>query len=371
MIEFKSFLAHELNAYLDYREDAGYTNRGLPWALSSLDRYLEKTGAGIEQMTSLFFLEFRRTIPGEPGTANTVFIRLRGFFDYLVRVDRLAHNPLRDIPPLAQNAYIPFVFSPDRIQALIAAMERGVRRKGPATFLRDLAAYTALFLMARCGLRVSEPLRLKREHYRPGEGTLYIEKTKFNKDRLIPVPQDVLTRIDNFLSVKQALCGKMTGPALLSARKGPISADFLSGIFHRAVSDIGAHRPGRRIGNITFSGPRPHSLRHYAEFRTMPSMKRNQPETRTASDVFTVKLGIKLTLSQDLLSAEERGTHSEMLSLPASNQRFRAKGLALCPYQCLGLFRVLWEETQATPAFRQSTRHSPELGIVPPMPISA
>jgi len=220
-------------------------------------------------MSPLFFLQFRRTIRGEPGTANRVFTMLRGFFDYLVRMDRLAHNPLQDIPPLAEKAYVPFVFSPDQVHALLSAIEKRVRKCNPAVFLIDLAVYTAISIMARCGLRLSEPLRLKSEHYRPRERTLYIEKTKFNKDRLIPVPQNVAICIENFLSVKRTTTGEEPGNALLAIHQGPISDWLVCRAFHQAVSDIGIHRSRKTLGNITFSAPRPHSLRHSFAVNTL------------------------------------------------------------------------------------------------------
>jgi len=269
MSEFKSFLAKDMEAYLEYRDEVGYTFRKVRWFFYTLDRYLEKTGAELHQLTPLFFLEFRRAIPGEPGTANRVFIMLRGFLDYLVRMDRLDHNPLPDIPPLAQNAYIPFVFSPDQVQDLLWAIEIRVRKNKPSRFLVDLAVYTALFLMARCGLRISEPPRLKVEDYRHDERTLYIEKTKFNKDRLIPIPRDAATRVENFMSVKSVIIPKKTSTALLSTHYGRISKDLMSKAFHQAVSDIGIHHPRQAIGNITFDHPTPHSLRHAFAVNTL------------------------------------------------------------------------------------------------------
>ena len=58
-------------------------------------------------------------------------------------------------------------------------------------------------MLARCGMRINEPLRLCRHHYRPDEGSVYIERTKFRKDRLIPLPKAVLVELDNYLAVRK------------------------------------------------------------------------------------------------------------------------------------------------------------------------
>ncbi len=59
--------------------------------------------------------------------------------------------------------------------------------------------------MARCGMRISEPLRLFRNHYRSDDGTIYIEKSKFRKDRLIPAPKAAMMEIENYLAVRKSL----------------------------------------------------------------------------------------------------------------------------------------------------------------------
>lgn len=269
MIEFKSFLAADMEAFLEYRREVGYTYHRLRWFLATLDRYAQKTGAGWDQLTTHFFLELRRNIDAEPGTANRVFTILRSFFDYLLRIERLPRNPLQDIPPLAEKAYIPFVFSPSQVDALLSAIEAKIRRCKPRRFVSDLAVYTAIFIMARCGLRISEPLRLKSEDYRPVERTLYIEKTKFNKDRLIPISKDVVTCLDNFLSVRRNLPGKESAAYLIATHKGPVVRDLVYRTFHRGVADIGIHHPRRTIANITFSDPKPHSLRHSFAVNTL------------------------------------------------------------------------------------------------------
>jgi len=111
---------------------------------------------------------------------------LRGFFQYLIRKGTFKENPLLDIPLCTENAYIPFVFSPNQIEQLLLAIQKRIR-KNQKHFFKDLTAYVAIVLMVRCGMRISEPLKLRLEHYRSRDGTIYIEKTKFSKDRYGPI----------------------------------------------------------------------------------------------------------------------------------------------------------------------------------------
>ena len=103
--------------------------------------------------------------------------------------------------PTKLNEQTLYVESTDQ---LLAAVCRRIRRS-ESSFLTDFALYLALLLLARCGMRISEPLRLMKGHYRKDDGTVYIEKTKFKKDRLIPLPIAVITEIDNYLCVRSHL----------------------------------------------------------------------------------------------------------------------------------------------------------------------
>lgn len=269
MIRFNSFLGEHFEDFLIYREKTGYTYDRLRWYLSTLDQYLIKADKRLNQITPEFMLKFREQLKGEPGTANQIFIVLRAFFDYLIRINLIPDNPVQEIPQLPEKSYIPFVFSPEQIEAFLKTIQRNIRKTKSYLFLTDLAVYNAILMMTGCGMRISEPLRLKDEHYCPKEKTIYIEKTKFNKDRLIPVPNTIAESIENFLSVRNAVHKCKIGKKLLCAHKGPVSKNLLYKTFHKAVNDIEISRPKQSIGNITFGHPRPHSLRHSFAVNTL------------------------------------------------------------------------------------------------------
>ena len=193
---------------------------------------------------------------------NSVLSAARGFFQFLMRQGLCPENPLRDIPPRPENTYIPFVFSPHEVERLLQAIQKRVR-KNREYFFKDLTVYMAILLLARCGLRISEPLRLLLTHYRHGEKTIYIEKTKFSKDRLIPVPYPTATEIENYLAVRRTLRDNDHHPFLLPGQdQKPLSDNQIYQVFHQAVKDIGLEQPRRIIANTTFGAPIPHGLRH-------------------------------------------------------------------------------------------------------------
>ncbi|MCP4141334.1 MAG: tyrosine-type recombinase/integrase [Chloroflexi bacterium] len=293
MIEFKSFLAHDLEDYIEFREAAGYRYKNPRWFLSTIDRHVVKNGSTLPDLTPAWFLDFRQDIDAEPGTINKIFIWLRGFFDYMVRMEKISENPVADIPALSENNYIPFVFSPEQTDALLSAVESQIRKNRECFFVRDLAVCTALCLMARCGLRISEPFRLRDRHWRRDEMTIYIEKTKFNKDRLIPVPKIVIPVLDNFLAVRNAFVGRSADDIpLLTVRPGVVASKHVARkYFHRAVERIGIRHPKTTIGNMTFGHPRPHSLRHSFAVNTMRDVRQRGRSAQNALPILAAYLG--------------------------------------------------------------------------------
>jgi len=141
-------------------------------------------------------------------------------------------------------------------------------------------------------MRISEPLRLMLHHYRRDDATLYIEKTKFNKDRLIPVPKAVVAEIENYLSARQALRRQDDNPYFLAGRrKKPLTDEQVRHLFRNTVKNMGLYQPRRVIGNVNFSQPVPHSLRHSFAVNTLLRIKDRGESAQNALPVLAVYMG--------------------------------------------------------------------------------
>ena len=291
MKPFESFLASQLNAYLAYREGLGYTCLPCRAHLLIFDRYLRQTGADWNSLQPAFFLEMRARLTVESRSVNRVLSSARVFFHFLMRRGDMAHNPLGDIPALKENTIVPFVFSPGQVDQLLELVCKRIR-KTKGCFLTDLAIYLTILLLARCGMRISEPISLLRDNYRREEATIYIEKTKFRKDRLIPVPQEIITQIENYLSVRKTLRRNDDNPYLLAGRRHkPLSDSIVRSVFRNAVKEIGLDQPRRILGNVNFSQPTPHSLRHSFAVTTLKSVKERGESAQNALPVLAAYLG--------------------------------------------------------------------------------
>jgi len=292
---FKSFLAPQMGQYLEYREGLGYSI-GAVDDLRLLDCYLiTKNVTTFKPLTPLFFLEMRTDLAIDRNTINRVIYALRGFFQYLVRIGFCQHNPLTGIPRIKENNIIPFIFSDQEIEQLLEAAWKQIRRDKQELFLKDMSCCLALQLLARCGLRISEPLRLKVGDFRADERTIYIRKTKFRKDRLIPVPMDLANHLSDYLPLRNTLLpANNQNPYLLVSDSGKGLHDHqVRNFFHQAKKEIGLTQPKQIIGNTNISGPTPHSLRHSFAINTLRRVKERGDSPQSALSVLAVYMGHK------------------------------------------------------------------------------
>jgi len=291
MNRFESFLAQQFEDYMTYRHQLGYDTDNLRWALKTVDRYLVTQNAGPKDLTPAFFLSLQADLHTQNKSINRLLCCTRKLFEYLVRIEYCRDNPLRDIPWLPEENFIPFIFSPSQINELIQAICQRLRIYSK-DFLKDLGSYMAILLLARCGMRISEPLRLQREHFRADDKTLYIEKTKFKKDRLIPVPNSVVTEITNYLSVRRRFwCADTNSYLLAASKEKPFYDEFIRRRFHQAVSDIGLKCRRQTIGNTNIAAPTPHSLRHSFAVNTLKRIKAQGKSAQHALPVLAAYLG--------------------------------------------------------------------------------
>jgi integrase/recombinase XerD len=291
MKNFESFLASQMSDFIAYRQGLGYNIEASRAPLLVCDRYLRQTNADWHALTPSYFLEMRANLEMEPSSINHLFSSLRGFFNFLLRREEVLENPLLDIPRLKENTVVPFVLSPEQIGQLLQVLCRRVRRN-EKYFLTDLAVYLTVLLLARCGMRISEPLMAMKHHYRKDDGTLYIERTKFKKQRLIALPKAVMIDMDNYLTVRKSFHPHDQNPFLLAGKDhGPLSCGRIEYVFHQAMKKIGLDQRRRVIGNMNFTQPAPHCLRHAFAVNTLIRIKERGESAQSALPVLAAYMG--------------------------------------------------------------------------------
>ena len=288
---FESFLSGQMEAFIAYRKGLGYGTRHIRCMLLALDRYICRQPDPSVVWQPVFYLKLRDELCLTPSSVNGVLNAARCFFAYLKRQNGHTANPLDQVPGLPQQAFIPFVFTPQQIEQLLKAVS-GQIRKTKRYFLRDFSDYLAILLLARCGMRINEPLRLKIADYRAQERTVYIARTKFKKDRLIPIPTAVAEQIDNYLAVRAAFEPSRDGSYLFIGRgQHKINDQRIRRAFHKALGQISVGRPRQVIGNTVFGKPTPHSLRHSFAVNTLKDAVARGQVARAVLPVLATYMG--------------------------------------------------------------------------------
>lgn len=292
MNKFESFLAQQLEQYVIYRHKLGYAMKASLSHLKTFDRYLKQKQAEEVLLPPSFFMGLQADLKIEPRSVNRIVASVRVFFNYLVRTGAYSQNPLKDIPYLPENDIMPYIFTPEQVNHLLSAVSNQIRKVSKRKYLKDLSGYMAIVLLARCGLRISEPLRLRLNHYRFDEKTIYIEKTKFKKDRLIPLPRSAATELENYLAVRRRLLGDGVNQYLLANYTGRgLNDNRVRLVFHRAISDIGLDQPRQVIGNLNISSPTPHSMRHSFAVNTLKRVKERGKSAQNALPILAAYMG--------------------------------------------------------------------------------
>ena len=291
MKRFKSFLAKHIENFIEYRLQLGYSDKMLIVSLRLLDRYVAEKKVTLESFDPLFFIQLRSDLNCENRSINTFFRTFKMFFNYLIRQDLIRENPLQEIAELPENQIIPFIFSPEETDLFLETVIK-LMRKTERYYLTDFSGYISFLLMARCGLRISETFNLLKSNYRPGERTIYIEKTKFKKDRLIPIPKAVSCEINNLLKVRRCFLNADFHPLLLIKENGKgLSRSYMRWKFKKAISIINIEQPRRIIGATNFSNPTRHSLRHSFAVNTLKRIKRQGKSPQNALPILAAYMG--------------------------------------------------------------------------------
>jgi site-specific recombinase XerD len=291
MKPFESFLTPEIEKYLLYRQSLGFAPHPTTSLLRTFDRYLAMRKSEPTLLPPSFFLKLRADLRLESRSVNSILSATRMFFRHLVRKGIYAANPVEDISRLPKNVIIPFLFSDKQVDLVLKNILEGIR-KTRRYFFKDLTVYMTIRLIARCGMRISEPLKMRVDHYRCKEKTLYIEKTKFKKDRLIPIPLSVVKELENYLAVRESMLVNRQNPFLFAgAKQKRLGDNSVRCVFRQAVRDIGLDQPRQVIGNTNFSAPTVHSLRHSFAVNTLKKVQARGRSPQNALPVLATYMG--------------------------------------------------------------------------------
>jgi len=179
-----------------------------------------------------------------PATVARKLAAVRGFFDYLVRSERLGHNPADLVSSPKREQKLPRVLSSEQLRALLERI--------PARTPLELRDRAMLELAYSCGLRCEEIVDLDRDSIDFDAEQLRVVG-KGSKERLLPVGEPAQRALRRYLERgRPALAGDPRESALFLSKSGR----------RLSASDI-TRRLGLWVREAALAGGvSPHALRH-------------------------------------------------------------------------------------------------------------
>jgi len=279
MSSFSGKLGEHVEAYVALRRSLGFSLGKQAAILRALVAYVdaEQHDGPLCRRTVLGF------IISWAGTANGRAVRygvVRRFSEYLAifdprteALDPKAFPRNRAIPP-------PPILTDDELARLMAAC-RSTSPDYPerARFLTPLVG-----LLASTGMRSGEALRLDRGDADLAQGILHIRRTKFRKDRLVPVHPSTLAVLRDYARHRDTTFPTPdTAAFFISSRGTRLSQSGLNAAFSAARSLASPDRGGKLL--------RPHDLRHRFAVKRLAIWHQQRADVRALLPLLATYLG--------------------------------------------------------------------------------
>lgn len=249
MTAFARFLGEKAERYIELRHSLGYAFSKQAGTLRAFVRYVERAQLDAPA-TRTMALDFALSFGGAANSRVTRHGVLRQFYEYLAVYDVRTEALERRAFPRSRAITPPRILSDAELASLIDACAR----ISPSTPLRGRTMATLIGLLASSGLRSGEVVRLDRSDVDLANGILLVRKTKFRKDRLVPVHTTTQTVLRQYVRERDAAFPTPKDQAFfLSSRGNRLSATGLQNGFAEV----------RKLAHLDDGKPlRPHDLRH-------------------------------------------------------------------------------------------------------------
>src|SRR6266511_4337536 len=185
--------------YLAMRRKLGFKLVTFARYLMLFVAYLEQTGATVVTTQAALAWAIEATSSTDRAYLARRLMIVRIFARHLQTLEPATEVPPEDLLPHHSDRITPHLFTPDELDALLAAASR----LRPA--FRALTYRTLFALLAVTGLRVGEACHLDRVDVDLNSGVLTVRDSKFGKSRQVPVHDSTTASLENHVgAVRQA-----------------------------------------------------------------------------------------------------------------------------------------------------------------------
>lgn len=291
--KFYGVLAPLCEAFVAEKRAVGYKYESESELLSRFSRFTEAFNFAPETLPKEVVKAWIAPKPMESDrTRYSRFSIVKLFSEYMVRTGRSAYIPLVTESGKRHRTFVPYIFTHDEIHRLFKAVDSMQTFSGTTAPRRHLVLPVMFRLLYCCGLRLTEATQLLGEDVDLNEGVLTIKKTKFNKNRYVPMSDELTKFCAEY--AKTRLIGK-TADWFLPARDGGYYGErSVYTAFRELLYKCGIPHGGRG------KGPRVHDLRHTFAVHCL------QRWTKNGADITTALPYLREYLGHDHLNATEQ-----------------------------------------------------------------
>jgi integrase/recombinase XerD len=248
-------LAKDINEFLSFKHALGYPYLRSEATLRSFQRFATRNVArnATFDLAATINAWLVRIPTRKPVTRALDLGVVRQLCHFRRRRDSSGYVPSVRLAPQTESHYIPHIFSPEEIRALVEAAGRHKGRNFWPGLLR------LLILTTYCtGLRFGEPLRLRCADVDLHTRVLHIRASK-GRDRLVPFGMDLAREFRQYLPQRHELLrrkGRDSDAVFIGRYGRAIRMKSASEVMRRLLRQLGLKRSRGRVG------PRPYDLRH-------------------------------------------------------------------------------------------------------------
>ncbi len=282
MSPLTSCFAQYIVTYVELRRNLGLKMHSAMDMLKTFDRYVAKRthNGPLTQELALGFATDESRCSSDQCARR--YQTIRHFADYMMtfepETERLDPKAVRRPPPGPSPVYI----CTDEELARLLALAPSLSPRYP---LYGVTLHAIVALAACTGLRISEVVSLDNADVELGTGRLLVRRTKFDKDRLVPVHPTVLEVLRDYAVLRDAAFPQIASSAFFLNRVGRRhGTGGLGSAFRNLTWAAGLRTPYSR-------GPRFHDLRHGFAVRRLVAWYRSGIDVQAMLPVLATYMG--------------------------------------------------------------------------------
>jgi len=235
-----------LNDFIDHECLKGYSEETIRIKRTNIMRFLSFNGLEFRKATCEDILRFIDDLQVKGISSvkiNLHLSHLDQFYNFLIEKETVLVNPVSFIPRIKCSRNHSGIFSEQEIKEMFISSNTFRKRKSGAIMKRDLAI---LELLYSTGIRMHELVNLDIDDIDFEEREVSIYHGKGDRERLVPVGDEALVVLRDYLSIrdKRFKAGNDGDALFLSRQGGRLSALSVRRMIHRRKLEAGIAKKG-------------------------------------------------------------------------------------------------------------------------------